>query len=568
MAGYHFFPPTSPPHSKELPSLYNDDDIRSTMSFLSASILSSSNPQPAHSSPSILLPPPPAAADAPVPASDTLPALAREIAHLERRLQQLLDAQSDGLLAGLGQAPSPMGHRSSPSPPAAPRHASTSRTRSPSSTRAAADNDDDRPLPLDAARAHIRTTLRRLARLRAAQAAALRAQREPLRQFLARADALGAKRARLEVEIARRTEPATSTASPAPPSAASPIRSTPSQSPRPAGRTSRPTSPAITPLTLPPPPPLPAPDAPDTALAAAEALLESHIDVLATHLTTLRQRLETVRARQARRANRAAADLSSWRGAREALTSQIAQEVLAGGALAAAGAEGARYLERARRRATAGGAAGEGGEKSVSVWALKAERRTLEMVREAVAADAAALEDGAHEAEREGGACAEGARRWAEVVKEVGRVEARLRSAMGASTAADGKGKAEAAESPERAMRGIVALMGEVGEKVVVVVGEARERGWSLLACAAGAEAEALRQAREMLRGVLGDAAGTEEDGADGEPEGAETAGAEMGNGSGGSGRGSRLVDVDEAREEHESDAPGPDLLVSHLDGA
>ena len=554
-------------------------------------------------SPSVLLPPPSSAAPDIAPA-DALPALAREIAHLERRLQHLLDAQSDGLLAGLGQAPEP------PLEPRPPSRSASSPPRSPSPSRQKRARDTaPAPLSLHAARAQLRSTLRRLARLRAAEADAHRAAKAPLAQFLARADELVEKKRQIEAEISKREGSSTYTpdASPSParssPAPRGSVRLRSSESQR-LGKPSDESTKGV--VALPALPALPPPSAPGAALAEAEAVLQTHVDAVSTHLSQLRVRLETVRSRRATRTSRAAAALSSWRGSLSAIDAQIADEILAGGALLATGDLGQQYLEQEKKRQGRQGAGrraeSDGASEPVeaNVWALKKERRTVEMIQDEVGYEIKRLDGVAEKAETEGQACAVGAERWTAVVREVGKVEERRQQEMqgladpeSATFTRDALAteRSHPARKTEDGMPSVLSLMSEVESSLMAILEEAQAKRWLLLENAVGAEAEALHEAHAMLMQALAADHGL---GADA----GATELADFHNKSTAKGKGpvrppERLVDVaaeshtaewkahaddraqarpaarghesPEEREE-EVDGPGPDLLVSQLD--
>ncbi|KAA6407512.1 MAG: hypothetical protein FRX48_08755 [Lasallia pustulata] len=131
-------------------------------------------------------------------------------------------------------------------------------------------------------------------------------------------------------------------------------------------------------------------------------------------------------------------------------------------------------------------------------------------------------------------------------------------------------------------MRAVLELMDRAIGALEERVRLARTRGWKLLVCAVGAELEAFRQGREVLRAAL-DAAGGEEDllpGIGGESAGERgDDGAEMGDArTAGDEDFGKLsmggVPVREHRvrappslldrSEDEDDGPGPEFLTSH----
>lgn len=206
---------------------------------------------------------------------------------------------------------------------------------------------------------------------------------------------------------------------------------------------------------------------------------------------------------------------------------------------------------------------GEGG-----VAALPVGRRTLEMCRGEWEGEREALVRRREGVQREQEALDEGVRVWEEVVGVVAGVEARLREEM------RGRGG-------EEGMRGVVEQMDQAVEILEGKVELAHARGWKLLVCAVGAEMEAFRQGRDVLRAALDGVGG--EDGSRGDGEGDATGG--HANDGAGSANGRAAVDEDFGglsiggvpvrehrvrppslldRSEDEDDGPGPDFLTSH----
>ncbi|KAL9119183.1 MAG: hypothetical protein Q9187_004260, partial [Circinaria calcarea] len=149
----------------------------------------------------------------------TLNALQRQTAHLQQTLQQLLDAQSQGLLAGLGRAPSPT-PSSSPSPVAG---RSSSEDRIPSrSNSVAASSGTGRAsssriagsrvqttsparerIGLQGARRGIRKALRDLAAVKAQEASVVSEQAEKRAEVLRGLEVVEKKRTGIEDAIRR-----------------------------------------------------------------------------------------------------------------------------------------------------------------------------------------------------------------------------------------------------------------------------------------------------------------------------------------------------------------------------
>ena len=208
---------------------------------------------------------------------------------------------------------------------------------------------------------------------------------------------------------------------------------------------------------------------------------------------------------------------------------------------------------------------------STGVGALPVGRRSLEMCREEWEGEREGLVSRQEGVRREVEALDQGVEVWEEVVKVVGGVEAGLRDQIGRQTGG------------EEGMRGVLEEMDQAIKVLEGKVRMAQMRGWNLLVCAVGAELEAFREGREVLRGAL-DAAGAggnedliagsggkdlEEPGDDGAGKTNGRAGVEEEFGSLSIGgvpvrenrvRPTSLLD----RSEDEDDGPGPEFLTSH----
>lgn len=216
--------------------------------------------------------------------------------------------------------------------------------------------------------------------------------------------------------------------------------------------------------------------------------------------------------------------------------------------------EGVRGVEEGVERflrglGEGGGVGGRSLERCRGEW--EGEREALVRRREGVERERVALE--------------EGGRVWEEVVGVVGGVEAGLRDVVGRGGGEEG-------------MRGMEERMDRAVEVLEGKVGIARARGWTLLVCAVGAEMEALREGRDVLRAALGAARGSRVDGEGDATEGYGDGGAGSANGRAAGEeefgslslggvpvrehrvRPSSLLD----RSEDEDDGPGPEFLTSH----
>ncbi|KAK1781498.1 hypothetical protein QBC45DRAFT_58468 [Copromyces sp. CBS 386.78] len=147
---------------------------------------------------------------------------------------------------------------------------------------------------------------------------------------------------------------------------------------------------------------------------------------------------------------------------------------------------------------------------------LRPERRTADMAKDWWESEIALLERRKEEVNKERSALEEGAEVWREVVRLVMAYEEDLRKEIAKASRAEpqgfshdsgkGKGKAVAddqATSPLKfyssQLDNITKVMGELDEKFNI----AEEHGWKLLLYAIGAELEAFKQAKEMIRGML-----------------------------------------------------------------
>ncbi|KAH8170448.1 autophagy Atg28p [Sarocladium implicatum] len=136
------------------------------------------------------------------------------------------------------------------------------------------------------------------------------------------------------------------------------------------------------------------------------------------------------------------------------------------------------------------------------------ERRTVDMAREWWQTEIAALEKRKAQIDTEHQALDEGGALWSEVMALVTDFEARLRSAMkatsteDASSVATSKGK-EKLQSQEDVIREQLPLFEKSIAELEGHMQTAESRGWNLLICAVGAELEAFREAQELLRGVV-----------------------------------------------------------------
>ncbi|KAI4113687.1 MAG: hypothetical protein LQ345_005388 [Seirophora villosa] len=272
-------------------------------------------------------------------------------------------------------------------------------------------------------------------------------------------------------------------------------------------------------------------------LAREEEALGREIEEVEGRLLELKARRRVVRGRVQEGRNKEEARVSSWRRSLELLEGEEG-DVLSGRGAAASSLGGIRAVR---------------GKGRDSVWDLKPERRTLEMVGEYYVSEREALLGRLEDVGKEREALEEGGRVWSEVVGVVGDLEGLLEREMGSL----GEGtEEERSQGIERVLHAMTQARETVQGKLTL----AEEKGWKLLVVAVGAELEALVEGQAVLCGVAG--VGGDGDGARARGHGDEER------------RGQGLRDVRELGdgvpggrngmvEETDDDEPGPDLLMS-----
>ena len=289
------------------------------------------------------------------------------------------------------------------------------------------------------------------------------------------------------------------------------------------------------------------------SLVEEERDLDKEIQGTEETLRALRARRTRVAAEREQRENRLEAKLSSWR-------------------------EALREVESGTRSQFLDGLPGEGtkkGGKGKGVWSLPKERRTVGLVREQVDGERRELVERLEGIEREREACMLGEEVWWSVVGAVDRVETSLKQEME-------KLSTEHDEADGEGMQGILGRMDEAIRAIEERFALAEEKEWNLLVCCIGAELEALREGREMLKTALGEAEGdgVESDGGttlsplhdvvcEGQQE--DILGRDDGTRFGST----HVTQLQEEmvprqscveRAEEDDDEPGPELLFSHQD--
>ncbi|KAI4149978.1 MAG: hypothetical protein LQ340_004328 [Diploschistes diacapsis] len=410
--------------------------------------------------PSVLLPPRQGLVNTASP-SDTLSAVSRQMSYVQQELQELLDAQSTGLLLGLGKEPleEPVLANQKPAwvsvrAPSWSPHGPTRLLSLPASPSALRRRGQDVPaMSLRKTRSSIHRALLQLSDLKASESSALAVQHESLITFLSLLENLASKKEGIENSI-RNIEFDYSGR------ALGPGRDTqPSNSTSPIG------------------------------LRDEEDRLSAEIHSFETRIYEMKARLAYVRRLRQAQDNKLAARVSSWKGALVEVDKSIQREVLQG-----RGLEGVYPSLRSTGRRKKDGQ---------GVWALPHERRTTELVKEEVHGKAEEIAERRDGAEKEGRACAAGAKAWESILKKVEAVERKMSHEMQMSSlskTAEGEGLVEDASSEEDGhMKGVLSLMVLTIKDLGQELASAQRKGWNLLICAIGAELEALKEGRDML---------------------------------------------------------------------
>ncbi|KAL1587988.1 hypothetical protein WHR41_03339 [Cladosporium halotolerans] len=144
----------------------------------------------------------------------------------------------------------------------------------------------------------------------------------------------------------------------------------------------------------------------------------------------------------------------------------------------------------------------------VSVWQLPPKRRTLEMAKDYFTEERDAVLSRRQRTEQEKEALVQGGLMWKDVAAAVTEFEKRVRAEMpGAEMANSGQAWDDTPQSsPTDRLKELLVHMDAVIENLQTKYNEAEEKHWKLLVAAIGAELEALRQGKQILQGVLGQA--------------------------------------------------------------
>lgn len=173
------------------------------------------------------------------------------------------------------------------------------------------------------------------------------------------------------------------------------------------------------------------------------------------------------------------------------------------------------------------------------------ERRTVDMAKAWWDSEVSFLEQRKTQINADREALEEGGAVWAEVTRLVSAFESRLWQLMkGEQSPPSSKGK-ERVPSQEDLIRDQLPEMDKVVKELENHLHFAEDRGWNLLICAIGAELEAFTEAQDMLRGLL-----DHEEGSRGESQPTD-------------GSGQQSQDHLERHDESSDNEVPPDLLVS-----
>ena len=163
-------------------------------------------------------------------------------------------------------------------------------------------------------------------------------------------------------------------------------------------------------------------------------------------------------------------------------------------ALALAEKETTRFLERPPIR-------GSRTTTTTGIWALPAERRTLQMAREQYAEEQDLLEKRFDNVEAERGALEDGSWVWNEVIEDVTGVEKLLQKELQEMQAplVQDNGSSNATGG----MRKVLEHMSKAKSRIESKLEISEARDWKLLVCCIGAELEAINEGQSVLLGAL-----------------------------------------------------------------
>lgn len=134
--------------------------------------------------------------------------------------------------------------------------------------------------------------------------------------------------------------------------------------------------------------------------------------------------------------------------------------------------------------------------KDLGMYALKPERRTLEMAKEQWTQEQEVLSHRRQEVEKEQTALVEGERIWSNAVRLIGQFEQKLR----AQTSLLMNKSVDSETDTQLSMHNVLRELDNTITSLEKDLSVSESNDWNLLICAIGAELEAFYQAREMLR--------------------------------------------------------------------
>jgi hypothetical protein len=149
----------------------------------------------------------------------------------------------------------------------------------------------------------------------------------------------------------------------------------------------------------------------------------------------------------------------------------------------------------------------EASNGQLSIWQLPPKRRTLEMAKAYFAEERDSTIERRRQVEQEKEALELGGKMWMDVAVSVTEFEKRVRAEMsGADMANSGHAWDDQPQSsPGERLKELLVQMDTVIEDLESKLHTAEEKNWKLLIAAIGAELDALRQGRTILKGVLGE---------------------------------------------------------------
>lgn len=338
----------------------------------------------------------------------------RSEAATSRQLQQLLDAQAEGLAAGIGQQPvsKDIGASSILYEPPIPRHGKVTPVRQP----------QHRPTSLRAARQGILHAMRDLADIK-------NGELETCAQEIARADSTRVKATEFEARHARISGDIET------------IRATEEKEQR-------------------------------ERLEGENAALQEQITAMELQLARLRDEQNTVRSQLSTIKNAVDSKISSYNESTKLLESDISN------------------LLRTRPTPSNG--------EHETYLSLPSKRRTLRMALDHSVEEKASLESRQKRLEAEKEALDEGQTVWQDTMKVVAQVEASLKKSIKGFDPTSSHSEQDLTQGMDHLLQDMDQVIEDLESKLHL----AETRGWKLLVCCIGAELEAFRQGKDMLRGV------------------------------------------------------------------